>query len=216
MKTKPYIFFRALLGGMFRILYRVHIHGRENEPSEEKGPYIAIANHTSNIDPVLLCIAAEKQQINYMAKKELFKVPVIGTVVRWLGAFPIDRAGSDVGALRNTIEMLKQGKSIGLFPQGHRFKEVDPSETEIKPGLGLIALRSGAMILPCYIKTKNNCLKMFKRTDIYIGKPVTAQELVSDMEVPKKDQYLIISELAFKKCLDSEKLFDNEHKGINK
>ncbi len=182
----------------FKFLYFVTYHGRENEPADE--PYILIANHTANVDPILLCSAVRKQKPRYMAKKELFKVPIIGTLVKWLGAYPIDRDGTDIATLRKTIDMLKSGSPIGVFPQGHRYKHIDPRETELKTGVGLIAIRANVKILPCYIKTKNNCLKMFSKTDVYIGKPVTLEELGYDPTAPKKNEYEKVVRNAFELC----------------
>ena len=78
-----------------------------------------------------------------MAKKELFRIPVFNWMIRALGAYPVNRGGADVGAIRHTIRMLEDGKTVGMFPQGHRNNGVDPRTTKIHAGAAMIALRAG-------------------------------------------------------------------------
>jgi len=114
-------------------VYRVHPVGSENVP---EGGVILAANHTSFAD-VLVLSAASKRQLRYMAKKELFKIPLLAPLIKALGAYPVDRGGSDVGSLKKTIAMLEEGEMIGIFPQGHRHGRQDPRQTEIKHGVGM-------------------------------------------------------------------------------
>ena len=171
------------------------MHGSENEPREEDGPYIICANHTSNADPVFLCAATSEQQPCFMAKKELFKVPLLNKLVAALGAYPVDRKGADVGAIRKTIKMLGEGRCNGIFPQGHRYKGVDPRETEVKNGLGMIAIKAEATVLPCYIKMKKNRWAPFRRIDVYIGKPIRFEEF--DYNPEAQGEYMRISKQVF-------------------
>ena len=195
MKSKAYINIKKWLAKPVIFLFRIHAHNAENEPREEDGPYIIAANHTSNADPVFLCAATDLQQPHFMAKKELFKVPLVNKLVAALGAFPIDRKGADVAAIRKTIKMIRDGKCIGIFPQGHRYKGVDPRETEVKSGLGMIAVKAQATVLPCYIKMKKRKWAPFRRVDVYIGKPIKFEEFNYDPE--GKGEYMRISQFAF-------------------
>ncbi len=165
---------KKLLAGFIRALYRVKITGAENEPPD--GTFLICANHISEADPVIIG-ASIKHNPRYMAKKELMRVPLVGGLVRALGAYPIDRGGNDVGAVKRTIEMLKNGESVTMFPQGTRYRGVDPKGTKIKYGCAMIALRAEVSVLPIYIKTKNYKIGLFKRTYISIGKPITYDEL---------------------------------------
>ena len=176
-------------------MFRIHAHGSENEPSESDGPYIIAANHMSNADPVFLCAAIDIQQPHFMAKKELFKVPVVNKIVAALGAYPIDRKGADVATIRKTINMLKDGKCIGIFPQGHRFMGVNPRETDLKSGLGMIAVKAEATVLPCYIKMKKRKWAPFRRVDVYVGKPIKFEEFNYDSEAA--GEYMRISRYVF-------------------
>ena len=162
------------------ILFNIRVIGRENEPDD--GGFMVCANHTSATDPVVLCYAFRKHQVRFMAKKELFKVPVVNWLVGLMGAFPVDRGGNDVGAIKKSVAMLKEGQCMGIFPQGHRYPEVDPRKTETKNGAALICARAEANIVPAYIARENNRHKLFKRTYVIIGEPIPFSELSYDKE----------------------------------
>ena len=91
--------------------------------------------------------------------------------------------------------MLKNGLSIGMFPQGTRHPGKNPEDTKVRNGIGLIAASSGAKILPMYIDTKNNTAKLFRRRTVIIGKPITPEELAFDPSV--RGEYNRISGLIF-------------------
>ena len=112
-----------------------------------------------------------------MAKKELFKIPLLAQLIKLLGAFPIDRSGGDISAIKKAISMLKNGNSVGIFPQGHRHPGVDPATTEVKNGAGLIARRAACDIVPVYIARKDHTFKLFRRTYVIIGKKIERAEL---------------------------------------
>ena len=195
MKSKVYAWFKKYFGKIVGWLFRVHVHGAENEPALEEGTYIVASNHISNADPVFLCVGLDRQQPHFMAKKELFKVPIVNKIVAAFGAYPVDRGGADVGAIKKTIKMLSEGKSIGLFPQGHRQMGVDPRDTEVKNGIAMIAVRAKATVLPCFIKTKKRKWSAFCRVDVYIGKPIRFEELNYDPD--KTGEYTRISSYIF-------------------
>lgn len=195
MKSKFFARIVKWLGPPVRLVFRLHYHGLENEPDESDGPYIMICNHISNADPVFLCAGGVKQQPHFMAKKELFKVPVVNKLVAALGAYPIDRKGTDVSAIKKTIEMLDNGKSIGIFPQGHRQKNVAPNDATLKNGAAMIATKAKATVLPCCVKTKNNKFAFFRRIDVYFGKPIKFDELCYDREA--SGEYSRITNLIF-------------------
>ena len=197
MKSKAYIGIRKWLLNPVKFFFRIHAHDAHNEPRDEDGPYIICSNHISNADPVFLCAATSEQQPHFMAKKELFKVPVVNSIVKALGAYPVDRNGADVGAIRKTIKMLQDGKCIGIFPQGHRYKGVYPRETSVKNGLGMMAVKAEATVLPCYIKIKKRKWALFRRVDVYIGKPIKFEEFGYDPEA--QGEYMRISNYVFDK-----------------
>ena len=197
MKSKFYNGIVKVLGPVVRVLFRLHYHGYENEPDESEGPYIVICNHISNADPVFISAGKLKQQPHYMAKKELFKVPLVNLLVKGLGAYPVDRSGADVSAIKYTIKMLKEGKCIGIFPQGHRQKGLNPREATLKNGAAMIATRAKATILPCYVRTKKNRFAFFRRVDVYMGKPIRFEELGYDPEAT--GEYTRITNVMFER-----------------
>lgn len=154
-------------------LYRVHPVGWENVP---EGGVILAANHTSFAD-VLVLSAASKRQLRYMAKKELFRIPLLGQLIRALGAYPVNRGGADVGSLKKTIAMAEQGEMIGIFPQGHRYGKQDPRTTEIKHGVGMLAYHSKVPVVPVFIDNARMKTTLFRKNTVIFGKPVYFDEL---------------------------------------
>ena len=134
-----------------------------------------MSNHTAAADGVIIC-ACMKNQIRFMGKKELFNVPVVGAFLKAIGCYPVDRKGSDIAALRNTINLLKNGDCTGIFPQGTRCPRVDPATTTVKSGVGLIAARSGADVLPVCVKSKVGAVKMFRKNYLIVGNLIKNEE----------------------------------------
>ena len=171
---RGYRIFKKIAGGFLRFVLRIHASGTENEP--ESGGLLVCANHTSLIDVFVIGVVL-KRPVRFMAKAELFRFPVLRRIIRSLGAFPVNRGGSDVSAIKKTLGYLEAGDAVGMFPQGHRFKNVYPGDTELKSGAGMIAYRSGVPVLPIFISTKNYSMKLFGRKDVFVGRPVTQSEL---------------------------------------
>ena len=172
MKSVFYTVIRALLGFPARLLFRVRRIGRKNEPKREDGPYLVCANHQTVLDVVFIAASLKRQQPHFMAKAELFRVPFLGWLVRKLGAFPVSRGKGDVGAVKHAINLLKSGRSVGMFPQGTRCPERDPRECKIKFGAGMIAARAGVAVLPVHIKMKNYKWRFLRRVKVIVGDPI--------------------------------------------
>ena len=191
MKTKFYSFVRFLLLLPVRVFCRTHVTGQENEPKREDGPYLICANHQTAFDPFFLCYAMKHQQPHFMAKASLFKIPVLGFLIRRLGAYPVNRNGKDVGAVKHVIKLLDEGKSVGIFPQGTRCAGKSLRECEVKAGAGLIAARTGVQVLPVYIGMKNQKWRLFRRVDVVVGEPIPFEQFGYDKE--KTGEYARIS-----------------------
>lgn len=190
MKTKLYSVAHFLLAWLARAIFLIFPKGRNNEPKISEGPYLVCANHISALDPVLLCAVLRWQQPRFMAKAELFKVPVLGGLIKVLGAYPIDRSGANAGVLKKTIKMLEEGYTVGMFPQGTRRPGVDPATTPVKNGVGLICEYSHATVLPVHIKTKNNKLGFLRPIHIIVGEPVRYEEYTAGGEYAKDAGYI--------------------------
>ena len=166
---------RTVFTPIVRGLLRIHTHGAENVP--EEGGLLVCSNHISAADVIFLTVAIKKREIRYMAKAEVFKVPVLKQFATAMGAFPIKRGAGDVAAIKKTITMLKNGETVGVFPQGTRYSGVHPKQSEVKPGVGMIAWRSNVNVLPVAVITKNYKFKVFRRIDVIIGKPISYKDL---------------------------------------
>ncbi len=169
-----YNFVTWLLGGVFKLLFRVKVVGKENEKFD--GPAIYCANHMSNWDAVILAVST-KRPITFVAKKELFDVPVLRGLLKALGAQPIDRGASDLMAMRTILSILKSGGSIFMFPQGTRYPGVSPENTEVKNGISMITKHTKATVLPISIYTKNYTVKLFRKVYVVIGEPMSYDSL---------------------------------------
>ena len=141
--------------------------GLQNIPD---GPVVLCGNHSSNLDPILISLAAgKKHHIHYMAKTELFKVPIIASVIKAIGAFPVDRGNKDVRAIKTAMKYLKAGEKIGIFPEGTRAKKA--GDKAAKSGAIRIADQMNVPIVPVYLPRRK---KPFKRMPIEFGKPYYA------------------------------------------
>ncbi len=170
MSTPFYRFMYAVFNPVMRVLYRIKVENPELLPRE--GGTILCANHTSMADVVVLSAACGGRQIRYMAKKELFAIPGLKQLITALGAYPVDRTGMDVRSIKNTIAMLEKGELVGIFPQGTRRMYLDPTQTPVRAGIGMIEYRSHATVVPVFLKTKKNRVRPFCRTTIIFGEPV--------------------------------------------
>ena len=178
-------------------LYRIKVNGLENLP-EEGHAALLVANHTSLSDCIVM-VAASKLQIRFMAKAELFKTP-LKPLISALGAYPIDRKGADVGGIKKSIALLKKDRIVGIFPQGHRNKKVDPRLTNIKSGIGMIVSHAQVPIVPVFIDNKGMKTRMFKVNTITFGKPIPCEEL--EFDANNSTEYLRASRIIFRKICE--------------
>ncbi len=158
---------RVVVRIIVAIIFDVHTVGRQNVP--ETGQLIIASNHLSWTD-VLLIPAFLKRRVVYMAKEEAFKGKG-GWIVRFLGAFPVKRGEADRQSLRTAEEQLKAGRILSIFPEGTRSKIHTLGQAHA--GMGMIALRSGAPVLPVAIYGSENSFKKFRpRITIIFGEPM--------------------------------------------
>ena len=147
------------------IFYPTKIIGRKNL---KKGKAILAANHTSNMDVVLI-LANTYEKKYVMAKKELFKNRLFGAILKSYGGISVDRQNNDVAALKKALKVLKNNKKLIIFPEGTRNKGEDTSKLmEVKNGTAMLAIKSKTPVVPVWISKRP---KMFRLTKIYIGEP---------------------------------------------
>jgi 1-acyl-sn-glycerol-3-phosphate acyltransferase len=142
-----YRLFAAYLRLIFRVRGR-EVSGLENLP--ETGAVIVAANHVSLVDPPFIGSTMELvRHTRYLAKGELFRLPVVGWVLRRWGVIPVDRARGDVGAVRRAVSVLRQEGCILVFPEGTRSRGGIPGRP--KSGVSLLARESGARVVPARV-----------------------------------------------------------------
>ena len=191
-----YGFFYATIAWFFRLFYRIRVTGAENEPQD--GAFFVCANHISNADTIVLAVSL-KHKLHFMAKAELFRIPVLKHFFRAMGAFPINRGTADVASLKTAITLIEQGEVVAVYPQGKRYMRVDPRTTSPKSGIGMMEYRTGAPVLPVYIDTPKYRLVPFRRTRVFIGEPIRPEEF--SIEGPQKSEYDRAAGLVFDRIL---------------
>lgn len=134
---------RLLCLGIAKVTFRLHIEGEEFIP--RTGPTILAANHVSFIDPIIIAVSV-RRPVRFMAKKELFRFPLFGWLLRQFGAFPVNRHRINPQAFKQATSLLEAGEIVAMFPEGTRGDGVELRPA--KPGIGLIAARTGAPVVP--------------------------------------------------------------------
>ena len=177
MNTAFYDLAKVTVRAMARVLWRARVFGAENVPAE--GPLIVACNHVSYLDPPLMgCLCPRR--ISYMAKKELFGVPVLGAVIRGLGAYAVDRKGSATSAIRRSLQVLEAGGAVGIFPGGTRNRT---GEIQPQTGVALLASLAKAPVVPAFIRGSDRALRL-DRIDVSFGPPIS---LVAGRKATRED-----------------------------
>ena len=156
-----------------RFVMRIKTYGQENEQTD--GALIVCANHIAMFDVLSLAVSF-KRQLRFLAKKEVFKVPVLAQFAKAMGAYSIDRGRGDVAAIKKTLSILGEGEAVAMFPQGTRCPYVDPADTEVKSGVGMMLYRSKADVQPVFIRVKNNRYRFLRKKEVIIGKVIRYDE----------------------------------------
>ena len=183
--TGFYQFARAVLYPFFRWLQPLNVIGRENIP--ESGGYILCSNHTSMTDPLFM-VTVFDEQIFFMAKKELFKNTVMKAVLTAAGVFAVDRGKGDMTAINSAETLIKEGKILGIYPEGTRYKEGPPRKA--KSGIAYIAMDTKADILPVCVYREGK-YNFFKKTTIRIGQIMKYENLVSTEQTDRANMKYI-------------------------
>ncbi len=132
----------VLLWLAFHLLVRVEIRGLEHIPPA--GPTIVMINHRGAIDPFVVLGAVRPRFVVPMSKIENFRIPLIGWLMRWWGAYPVRRNEVDRAALQTTVDLLKNGSLVLMAPEGTR----QPTMIEGKDGMTYVAIKANAVVVP--------------------------------------------------------------------
>ncbi|MBF0478684.1 MAG: 1-acyl-sn-glycerol-3-phosphate acyltransferase [Candidatus Omnitrophica bacterium] len=163
--------------------FPLKVYGRENVPA--KGPFIIAGNHLSNLDPVLIPISCPRR-LNFVAKEELFNNKIFGWVLLTLGAFPVRRGQTDLGAIRVFLDRLKT-EPVLIFPEGTRMSE--GKELKIQEGVGLLVKKTHLPVVPVCVEGTDIVMprgaKTMKRHPVTLtfGKPISFDPGLSREEI---------------------------------
>ena len=169
------------LGSAFRGLFSLRVRGKEHLVTE--GSVLVVSNHQSFLDPPLIGSLYE-DEMYFLARKSLFRGFFKWLYTRW-NAIPVDQDRPDMASLKTIIRLLKQGNRVLVFPEGAR--TLDGELDKGQPGVGLIAMKSGAVIQPIRIRGAREALPRgsarvtLARIDVHVGPPLvfTDEELAS-------------------------------------
>ncbi len=164
----------VLVRGLARLLFRLEVYGAERVPLT--GALVVASNHLSMLDPPLIGCACPRE-LRYVAKAELFRIPVLSALFRRLGGFPVERGTADIGAIRTALNHLHEGRAVLIFIEGTR----GTGECLLPPthGATLLARQSGAPVLPTAIIGTERAMprgaRMFRpaKVKVAFGAPVS-------------------------------------------
>lgn len=181
-QTMPHHRLRRFLSGLcdllVHLLFRVRYDGLEHLPKQ--GPAILIANHTSLID-MFAIHPRVGPWIHWVAKKELFRYPLIAGLLHRLGCIPVNRGKADISAVRGIMGALKNAQIVGLFPQGTRVSNDQIAAVRPRNGAAHFAVKTGVPLLPVAIDGR---FRLFARIRIVFGPPFT----LTGSEMPAADK----------------------------
>lgn len=147
---------QAALRAWAHLFLGYRVSGTEHIPRE--GGFLVASSHKSYLDPVVVG-ACLPRELRYFSKRELFTNPVFGWLIRSYGAVPVERTGADRRALSLALEILASGQGLIVFPEGTRIRR--PGVGEAKPGIGMMAVRSGVPVIPCWAGSTWNPRRSF-------------------------------------------------------
>ena len=170
-RTAIYTVARIIFGFLFHTIFPLRFHNAQIV-EEMQPPYIIMANHRSFADPMALAIKVKRYEIRFIGKRELAHGRLKSWLFSGLHMILVSRHATDMSAMRQCMQTLKEGHILGIFPEGTRHQP--EMMQEVESGTAIIALRARVPLLPVYIDGK---IRPFHITHIYYGKPMELDDL---------------------------------------
>ena len=187
MSVNLYRFGKTVVTIILKPLFRIQTIGTESFPKD--GGVLICANHIDNLDPPVVGLTSPRV-IHFMAKEELFHVPILKQILPTINVFPVKRGMSDKGALKKGLKLLKEGEVLGLFPEGTRSKTGELGKG--LAGAGFFALRTNAAVVPCAIIGP---YKPFRKLKVVYGKPIDFSQYREQKISPEEATEVIMDEI---------------------
>lgn len=178
-------------------LLRLRCHGRSHIPPS--GGALVLSNHQSNFDPVLVGLCSNRR-LNYLARLTLFRFPPFRWLIQSLDAIPIDREGSGLGGVKETLKRLKAGEMVLIFPEGTRTS--DGQVQALKPGFSAIARRAGVPLVPVAVDGAYDAWPRHRRWPRIAVVHVTFGSPIWPNEIPQltDDALISVAEQRIRDC----------------
>ena len=169
-RTFIYTLARCFARVMFTAFFPLRYHNKERYRMD--APYIAMSNHQTWMDPLILAMPCKRYEIRFVGKKELVKNKLARKVLNGLHMIVVDRHNTDLAAMRQCSRALRDGYVLGIFPEGTR--HLPDLMSEIETGTAVLALRANVPLLPVYIHGKP---RLWRLRHVYVGEPIDISDI---------------------------------------
>lgn len=193
---------RLLTTWFVRIYFRIAVRGESWIP--RTGPFVVVANHASFLDPFFIGYASSQRQVGFMAKEELFRIPLFGAMIRRYDAFPVRRGQHDMEAVQRFHDFLHMDKPLLIFPEGTR--TLTGELQKAKKGVGLLLFNAKVSVIPAYVGgtfaswPKGRFFPKPVKTSVTFGPPIPLDDLYR--EKPEKETYRRIADRVMEKIAE--------------
>ena len=207
-------FYWLILTYFKAIFFTFHGHRTYGADHLPTGSCIIAPNHASFYDPPIISISC-REEVYFLARKSLFEHFLFGMAIRHLNAFPVAGSAQDLSAFKLIFRLLKEGKKVVVFPEGIR--TLDGNLSEIKSGIGMIAMKSQCPIVPTYIHGTFNIWprgkkfpKIWRKSACVFGSPIRAEDFQG---IDKKEVHEAIARRLSDSILELQTWYLNGAKG---